>query len=703
MRSLKCISHLPRHLADAVPIEQLSTTTACADCATMDAYGLLGVARTATTEEVRNAYKEKAMLHHPDRGGSPATWATIQKAYDTLSDPQRRAAHDQSRAAEGGAAKQFGESFAEASSAYAPRKTVNISSAMEVAKKEDPKGQLTQGGASMSHSAGFDAWLRNQKGLGNTGFYTAEDLLRSKRGGMQASDDTSTYLPPLSTTAVVYDKNGPPEEVLYVDKARRLPEKLAHGEVLVHMLAACVSDEDLLRAQTSLSILNDFAPFNRTANKWEDVELPAVAGVEGVGIVLATAQNVPSLSKYALEVKDWVLAMPDARKAPIGCWGTLCVCDSSRLLRVPAQLLPLPHYACSRSLCTAYRLLEDYGNVKPGDTIIQNGADLPVGQAIIQLCKLLKIRTINLVPDDPSFEHVKEMLLKLGGTMVLKDTSNVVAFLKDLGAEMPRLAVDGLGGEAGRRLAIALRPSGTLVVHSMANGQVPQLSPSLIMYQQISLHGFNLPLWVADNGPEAYVAMLEAISQLVRDEKLNLITRTLSVAELTQTTLLEALSSHKGGESTYGKYRERTILQFGDEASANDMYFELQAAIRKLAEEAGGESMPAPAATGSAAAAAGASAAGASAALPTVAGGTRGTQKPRASERWADSSAMLTELGLEMYISRFVEEEMTSIELLEEIVSRGDGEKELMDALKEMDIKKMGHRQAIVGAVVGKL
>ena len=46
---------------------------------------------------------------------------------------------------------------------------------------------------------------------------------------------------------------------------------------------------------------------------------------------------------------------------------------------------------------------------------------------------------------------------------------------------------------------------------------------------------------------------------------------------------------------------------------------------------------------------------------------------------------------------------MTSIELLEEIVSRGDGEKELMDALKEMGIKKMGHRQTIVGAVLGKI
>ena len=652
------------------------------------AYSLLGVKPTSSSDEIRNAYKEKAMVNHPDRGGDPAVWGELQKAYDVLSDPQRRAAYDKSRVMDQGSAeKQYAEGFASGEK--------KLSSKMSITSEIQGGALDRLGGEKMSHSAGFEAWMRNQKGLGKASFYTAEDLLRSKRGGIEATDATATYLPPLSTTAVCYDKHGPPEEVLYVDKARALPEKLAHGEVLVHMLAACVNDEDLLRVQTSLAVLNDFAPFNRTANKWEEEELPAVVGVEGVGVVLATAQNVPGQKDYALEVKDWVIATPDARKAPIGCWGTLCVCDSSRLIKVPAQLLPLPHLACSRSLCAAYRLLEDYGNVKPGDTIIQNAADLPTGQALIQLCKMLKIRTINLVPDDASFARTKELLMSLGATMVLKDNTNVVAFLKELGSEMPRLAVDALGGEAGKRLAIALRPGGTLVVHALAHGQVPQLSPSLIMYQQLSLHGFNLQQWVSENGNDAYVSMLQAIAELVQAEKLSLVTKMLPVSDLSQASLMKAIGSHKQQASEFGNFRERTVLQFGDESTANEMYFELQAAIRKIAAEAGMYDA--------------AEETGAAAAKPAVeyaapskpAGGAGG--KLKASERWADSAALLQELKLEQYIPQFEEEEMTSIELLEEIVSRGDGEKELMDALKEMGIKKMGHRQSIVGAVVGKL
>ena len=84
---------------------------------------------------------------------------------------------------------------------------------------------------------------------------------------------------------------------------------------------------------------------------------------------------------------------------------------------------------------------------------------------------------------------------------------------------------------------------------------------------------------------------------------------------------------------------------------------------------------------------------------------TRGVTQDRIKlwlARRADARAMLVELKLEQYIETFEEEEMTSIELLCDIGGRADGEKELTEALKEMGIQKMGHRQAIVGAVMGK-
>ena len=67
------------------------------------------------------------------------------------------------------------------------------------------------------------------------------------------------------------------------------------------------------------------------------------------------------------------------------------------------------------------------GGLRPGDTLIQNGADLPTGQAVIQLCKLLKIRTINLVADDDGFEATQALLKGMGGSLVLRDNARRAA------------------------------------------------------------------------------------------------------------------------------------------------------------------------------------------------------------------------------------------------------------------------------------
>ena len=177
---------------------------------------------------------------------------------------------------------------------------------------------------------------------------------------------------------------------------------------------------------------------------------------------------------------------------------------------------------------------------------------------------MLKIRTINLVTDDDGFEHSKELLMQLGATHVLRDNSKISEFLDALGAEMPRLALDALGGEAGKRLAIALRPGGTLVIHQIQTGQVPQISPSLLMYQQISIFGFNLAQWTSENGAESYLQMLRTVAELVAADRLNIFTRTLDVAAgFDQSSLQLAIKSHRQSQDAK-TFRERTVLLFGD-------------------------------------------------------------------------------------------------------------------------------------------
>jgi hypothetical protein len=74
-----------------------------------DPYLVLGVARTATAAELRAAYRALGAKYHPDRHqGNPleelasAKMAEINRAYELLSDPARRAAFDRGDAGGGG-------------------------------------------------------------------------------------------------------------------------------------------------------------------------------------------------------------------------------------------------------------------------------------------------------------------------------------------------------------------------------------------------------------------------------------------------------------------------------------------------------------------------------------------------------------------------------------------------------------------------
>lgn len=59
-----------------------------------DLYDILGVARDASEEDVKRAYRRRAREHHPDAGGDEDEFKELTTAYEVLKNPQTRGNYD---------------------------------------------------------------------------------------------------------------------------------------------------------------------------------------------------------------------------------------------------------------------------------------------------------------------------------------------------------------------------------------------------------------------------------------------------------------------------------------------------------------------------------------------------------------------------------------------------------------------------------
>ncbi|XP_039090013.1 enoyl-[acyl-carrier-protein] reductase, mitochondrial isoform X2 [Hyaena hyaena] len=271
-----------------------------------------------------------------------------------------------------------------------------------------------------------------------TGSRLGREVLVAPGRGWYAAAPYSASAEPTGVRALVYEHHGDPAKVVELKKLELTA--VGGSDIHVKMLAAPINPSDINMIQGNYGLLP---------------KLPAVGGNEGVGQVVAVGSNVTGVKPG-----DWVIPANPG----LGTWRTEAVFSEETLIGVPSDI-PLQSAATlGVNPCTAYRMLTDFEQLRPGDCVIQNASNSGVGQAVIQIAAALGLRTINVVRDRPDIQKLTDRLKSLGAEHVLTEEQLRKHEMKHLFKDMPqpRLALNCVGGKSSTELLRHLAASSFL-------------------------------------------------------------------------------------------------------------------------------------------------------------------------------------------------------------------------------------------------
>ena len=302
-------------------------------------------------------------------------------------------------------------------------------------------------------------------------------------------------------TGVQFSKPGVPQEVLTVKSIESSP-RAAGSQVKVKMLAAPINPSDLNMVEGTYGV---------------KAHLPSFGGNEGVGVVQEVGDHVRDL-----KVGDWVIPV-FSMDSGLGTWRQEVLAEAKRLQRVPSDI-PIP-YAATLAVnpCTAYRMLEDFVDLKPGDVIIQNGANSMVGMAVIQMARERGLKTINVVRSArPEIDTTLRLLSNLGGDINIPDDYLHSHAFHEILADLPpvKLGLNCVGGHGATDIARCLAKGGTMVTYGGMAKKPLKIPFDLLTSKQLHLKGFWIAEWNATHSPVERQAMLESICELIRKDQL---------------------------------------------------------------------------------------------------------------------------------------------------------------------------------------
>lgn len=242
---------------------------------------------------------------------------------------------------------------------------------------------------------------------------------------------------------------------------------------------------------------------------------PAVAGSDGVGRIVEVGKNIKDL-----QVGDYVIpSRPD-----FGTWRTHAVAEASDLIKVDRKGLKCEYLACLQNLSTAYRLLEDFVDLKEGDVIIQSAANSMVGLTVVQLAHLKGVKTINFIRNGPNYEDNVEHIKSYGGYIVdsyqYLQGPSFRRLISDL--PKPKLLLNNIGSRLVNDMSKLLADNGTIVTYGAMTNQPIVMPASSFIFRNLNMRGFWLEKWNREHSIEERRAMYDHILTLCENKSLKI-------------------------------------------------------------------------------------------------------------------------------------------------------------------------------------
>ncbi len=286
--------------------------------------------------------------------------------------------------------------------------------------------------------------------------------------------------------AVVFDRHGGPEVLRSEDVPEPAP---ARGDVVIEVKAASINHIDI---------------FLRRGMPGIKVPMPKIIGSDAAGVIREIGLEVSGLRIGQRVTINPGISCGHCEFCAAG-FGSQCLTYAmvgentdgayAQLLKVPSHIvLPIPDSisfedaaAAPLVFMTAWSMMVNKGNIRPGEDVLILGAGAGVGTAAIQIAKMVGCRVFATASTEEKLQRAKQ----LGADFLINyKTEEFDKKVRDLtNRRGVDVVVDYIGADTWVRSLRSARRGGRVLTCGATTGFAPQTDLRQIFFRQVQVIG----------------------------------------------------------------------------------------------------------------------------------------------------------------------------------------------------------------------